>query len=133
MAKPKQLKVTLVRSKHGRLKTHRACVAGLGLRKLNQTVLVQDTPLADHAIPRARWSGGMHSLGEYEARYDGAVRKLDATLGRLFARLSRMGRLSGATICVVGTVRPSNAEGRRTRQRSARPSDSKRPIRRPPT
>jgi large subunit ribosomal protein L30 len=44
MAKPKQLKVTLVKSKHGRLKNHRACVAGLGLRRLNQTVLVMDTP-----------------------------------------------------------------------------------------
>ncbi|MCH7821451.1 MAG: 50S ribosomal protein L30 [Proteobacteria bacterium] len=44
MAKPKELKVTLVKSKHGRLKKHRACVAGLGLRKLHQTVRVQDTP-----------------------------------------------------------------------------------------
>ena len=44
MAKPKELKVTLVKSKHGRLKKPRACVAGLGLRKLHQTVRVQDTP-----------------------------------------------------------------------------------------
>ena len=44
MAKPKTLKVTLVKSKFGRLKSHRACVAGLGLRKLHQTVQVQDTP-----------------------------------------------------------------------------------------
>ncbi len=44
MAKPRELKVTLVKSKHGRLKRHRACVAGLGLRKLHQTVRVQDTP-----------------------------------------------------------------------------------------
>jgi len=44
MAKPKELKVTLVRSKHGRLKSHRACVAGLGLRRMHQTVRVQDTP-----------------------------------------------------------------------------------------
>ena len=44
MAKPKELIVTLVKSKHGRLKRHRACVAGLGLRKLHQTVRVQDTP-----------------------------------------------------------------------------------------
>ena len=44
MAKPKELKVTLVKSKHGRLKKHRACVAGLGLRKLHQTVQVADTP-----------------------------------------------------------------------------------------
>ena len=44
MAKAKELKVTLVKSKHGRLKSHKACVAGLGLRKMHQTVTVQDTP-----------------------------------------------------------------------------------------
>lgn len=44
MAKTKLLKVTLVKSRHGRLKTHKACVAGLGLRKLNRSVTVQDTP-----------------------------------------------------------------------------------------
>jgi len=44
MANPKELKVTLMKSKHGRLKSHKACVAGLGLRKIHQTVSVQDTP-----------------------------------------------------------------------------------------
>jgi large subunit ribosomal protein L30 len=44
MAKSKELKVTLIKSKHGRLKNHRACVAGLGLRKIHQTVQVSDTP-----------------------------------------------------------------------------------------
>ena len=44
MANPKELKVTLVKSKHGRLKSHKACVAGLGLRKIHQTVTVIDTP-----------------------------------------------------------------------------------------
>ena len=44
MADPKELKVTLVKSKHGRLKSHKACVAGLGLRKIHQTVMVKDTP-----------------------------------------------------------------------------------------
>ena len=44
MAKPKELKVTLVKSKNGRLKSHKACVAGLGLRRMHQTVTVQDTP-----------------------------------------------------------------------------------------
>ena len=38
------LKITLVRSKYGRLKSHKACVAGLGLRKMHQTVEVIDTP-----------------------------------------------------------------------------------------
>ncbi len=44
MAKAKELKVTLVKSKYGRLKNHKACVAGLGLRKIHQTVTVIDTP-----------------------------------------------------------------------------------------
>ena len=44
MAKSKELKVPLVKSKHGRLKAHKACVAGRGLRKMHQTVVVQDTP-----------------------------------------------------------------------------------------
>ena len=44
MAKPKELKVTLVKSKYGRLKKHKACIAGLGLRKMHQTVQVADTP-----------------------------------------------------------------------------------------
>ena len=44
MAQSKELKVTLVKSKHGRLKSHRACIAGLGLRKIHQTVTVADTP-----------------------------------------------------------------------------------------
>ena len=43
MAKPKDLKVTLVKSKHGRLKSHKACVSGLGLRRMHQTVTVADT------------------------------------------------------------------------------------------
>lgn len=46
MAKKKQqeVKVTLRRSLHGRLASHKACVAGLGLRRMHQSVLVQDTP-----------------------------------------------------------------------------------------
>jgi large subunit ribosomal protein L30 len=44
MAQAKKVKVTLVKSKFGRLKAHRACVAGLGLRRINHTVEVIDTP-----------------------------------------------------------------------------------------
>ena len=44
MAGSKKIKVTLIKSRFGRLKAHRACVAGLGLRKINQTVEVIDTP-----------------------------------------------------------------------------------------
>jgi len=38
------IKVTLVRSMHGRLKKHQACARGLGLRRLHQSVEVEDTP-----------------------------------------------------------------------------------------
>jgi len=38
------MKVTLVRSVHGRLESHRACVKGLGLRRIRHSVLVEDTP-----------------------------------------------------------------------------------------
>jgi large subunit ribosomal protein L30 len=44
MAKKKMMKVTLVRSMHGRLKSHQACVRGLGLRRMHHTVEVEDTP-----------------------------------------------------------------------------------------
>ena len=40
----KKIKVTLVKSSSGRLPTHRACVAGLGLRRINHTVELEDTP-----------------------------------------------------------------------------------------
>ena len=44
MAEQKQIRVTLNKSKHGRLKAHRACILGLGLRRIRQTVTVMDTP-----------------------------------------------------------------------------------------
>jgi large subunit ribosomal protein L30 len=40
----KKLKVTLVKSTIGTLESHRACVRGLGLRRLRQSVEVADTP-----------------------------------------------------------------------------------------
>ncbi len=44
MADKKQLKITLVKSRFGRLPKHRACVRGLGLRRMNHSVTVLDTP-----------------------------------------------------------------------------------------
>jgi large subunit ribosomal protein L30 len=43
MAKAR-IKVTQVKSSFGRLKNHRASVAGLGLRRIGHTVEVEDTP-----------------------------------------------------------------------------------------
>ncbi|MCB1864679.1 MAG: 50S ribosomal protein L30 [Chromatiales bacterium] len=40
----KTLRLTLVRSLNGRLKDHRACARGLGLRRMHQSVDVAATP-----------------------------------------------------------------------------------------
>ncbi len=40
----KTLKVTLVKSVIGTKEAHRACVRGLGLRRMHHTVEVEDTP-----------------------------------------------------------------------------------------
>ncbi|TAL44847.1 MAG: 50S ribosomal protein L30 [Methylovulum sp.] len=39
-----KLSVTMIKSKFGRLPRHRACLVGLGLRKINQTVEILNTP-----------------------------------------------------------------------------------------
>lgn len=39
-----RIKVTLIKSVIGTVEKHRACVRGLGLRRLNHSVLVLDTP-----------------------------------------------------------------------------------------
>ncbi len=40
----KQVKITLVKSPASRLKNHRACVRGLGLRRMHHSVTITDTP-----------------------------------------------------------------------------------------
>lgn len=40
----KKLSITLKRSMNGRLKSHKSCVRGLGLRKMHQTIVVDATP-----------------------------------------------------------------------------------------
>ena len=39
-----KIKVTQTKSSFGRLEKHRACVRGLGLRRIGHTVEVEDTP-----------------------------------------------------------------------------------------
>lgn len=43
MVKTKKLKVTLIKSKFGRKPGHRECLLGLGLKRISQTVAVDDT------------------------------------------------------------------------------------------
>lgn len=40
----KQVKVTLVRSMIATQPSHKACVKGLGLRRMHHSVVLQDTP-----------------------------------------------------------------------------------------
>lgn len=44
MADAGKVKVTLVKSLNGRIAKHKACVVGLGLRRMHHTVTVVDTP-----------------------------------------------------------------------------------------
>jgi large subunit ribosomal protein L30 len=44
VVKKNTVSVTLVKSFHGRLPTHRATITGLGLKRINHTVVLVDTP-----------------------------------------------------------------------------------------
>jgi len=44
MSKKDTINVTLVKSPAGRLPAHKACISGLGLKKIRQTVTLEDTP-----------------------------------------------------------------------------------------
>jgi arylsulfatase A-like enzyme len=55
------------------------------------------------AQPRTRWLGGAVSLGEYEARYDGRLRRLDMEFSAFFEALRRSGLFENTTICIVGS------------------------------
>ena len=39
-----KVKVTLLKSPNGALKAHKACLTGLGLRRIRHSVEVEDTP-----------------------------------------------------------------------------------------
>ena len=55
MADKKMIKVTLVRSAHGRLESHKACVRGLGLRRMHHTVAVEDTAATRGMVNRVAY------------------------------------------------------------------------------
>jgi large subunit ribosomal protein L30 len=44
MAAKNKIQLTLIKSVIGRLERHKACVRGLGLRRMHHTVVVEDTP-----------------------------------------------------------------------------------------
>jgi large subunit ribosomal protein L30 len=49
------VKVTQIKSVIGRIESHRACVRGLGLRRIHQTVEVQDTPAVRGMINKVNY------------------------------------------------------------------------------
>ena len=54
-AKAKQIKVTLVRSPIGFQPKHRECVRGLGLKRMHQTVVLEDTPSVRGMVNRVEY------------------------------------------------------------------------------
>ena len=44
MSKEKTMTIKLVKSGIGRMKRHKLCIEGLGFKKLNQSVTIEDTP-----------------------------------------------------------------------------------------
>ncbi|MCL6556005.1 MAG: 50S ribosomal protein L30 [Burkholderiales bacterium] len=51
----KKIKVTLVKSTIGTIKSHRECVRGLGLRRLHHTVELEDTPAVRGMIKKVAY------------------------------------------------------------------------------
>ena len=44
MTSSKTIQIKLIKSGIGRIKKHKLCIQGLGFKKLNQVVSVEDTP-----------------------------------------------------------------------------------------
>ena len=44
MTPSKNIQIKLIKSGIGRIKIHKLCIQGLGFKKLNQVVTVEDTP-----------------------------------------------------------------------------------------
>ena len=55
MTKKKTVKVTLVKSPIGTLPKHKLCLQGLGLRRMHQSVEVEDTPAVRGMINKVNY------------------------------------------------------------------------------
>ncbi|HEB56983.1 MAG TPA: 50S ribosomal protein L30 [Gammaproteobacteria bacterium] len=55
MVEKGKIKVTLVRSMSGRLASHKACVTGLGLRRINHIVEVEDSACTRGMISKVNY------------------------------------------------------------------------------
>lgn len=56
-----QIRITLVKSLIGRKKSHKGCAAGLGIKRIGDTIVVADTPE----------NRGMLNRISYLVRYEG--------------------------------------------------------------
>lgn len=54
MAKKKTVKVSQIKSSIGALRKHKACLTGLGLRRIRHAVEVEDTPAVRGMINKIR-------------------------------------------------------------------------------
>ena len=61
-ADAQRLKVTLVKSPSGRLPRHRACVRGLGLRRIGSQRELEDTPAVRGMIAKVRYLLAVESV-----------------------------------------------------------------------
>ncbi len=71
--------------------------------ELDQVPPVAQAERSFFAVPRPRWRNATRTLGEYEALYDGALRRLDTKFGQLFEELRKRERLRNTTVVIVGT------------------------------
>ena len=60
----KTLSITLTKSPIGRLKNHKASIAGLGLKKIGQTVEVEDSPSVRGMIKQVAYLLKVEGLDE---------------------------------------------------------------------
>ncbi|MFL2709919.1 MAG: 50S ribosomal protein L30 [Gammaproteobacteria bacterium] len=44
MSKKETIKIKLIKSGIGRMKNHKLCIKGLGFKKLNQSIVIEDSP-----------------------------------------------------------------------------------------
>jgi large subunit ribosomal protein L30 len=63
MSANKQLRVTLRRSLNGRLKAHKACARGLGIRRIHNPVIVIDSPENRGMINKISYMVEVEELG----------------------------------------------------------------------
>ena len=59
----KRIKITLKRSLIGRIPKHRATIRGLGLKKMHQTVIREDTPMIRGMVAQVNY---LLCVEEYE-------------------------------------------------------------------